>query len=95
MVLGLISRCDLGADAGEALSVPSQVAHGALVYLARQPGEVAEALALVVEHGGTLVKPATEIAWGVAGYFRDPDEHLLEVCYEDGWKIDEAARLLV
>ncbi|WP_432719679.1 VOC family protein [Jeongeupia wiesaeckerbachi] len=95
VVLGLISRSDLAADAGQIASQPSQAAHSALVYLARQPGEVAEALALAVRHGGTLVKPATETAWGIAGYFRDLDGHLFEVCYEDAWVFDESGRLLV
>lgn len=95
VVLGLISRGDLAADAGQAASAPFQAAHSALAYLARRPDEVAEALALAVEHGGTLVKPATTTAWGVAGYFRDPDGHLFEVCYEDAWVFDESGRLLV
>ncbi|WP_028455925.1 VOC family protein [Chitinilyticum litopenaei] len=95
VVLGLISRRDLAADAGQPDSQPVQAAHSALVYLARQPDEVAAALALAVQHGGKLVKPATTTAWGVAGYFRDPDGHLFEVCYEDGWVFDEAGRLLV
>lgn len=95
VVLGLISRRDLAADAGQDASAPSQAAHSALAYLARRPEEVAEALALAVEHGGTLVKAATATAWGVAGYFRDPDGHLFEVGYEDGWIFDESGRLLV
>ncbi|MBM3115072.1 VOC family protein [Jeongeupia naejangsanensis] len=95
VVLGLISRSDLAADAGQPASQPAQAAHSALVYLARQPGEVAETLAQVEQHGGTLVKPATQTAWGVAGYFRDPDGHLFEVCYEDAWVFDESGRLLV
>ncbi|GHD56945.1 VOC family protein [Jeongeupia chitinilytica] len=95
VVLGLIARRDLADDAGQPASLPSQAAHSALVYLTRQPGEVAEALALAVKHGGTLVKPATQTAWGIAGYFRDPDGHLFEVCYEDAWVFDDAGRLLV
>lgn len=95
VVLGLIARRDLAQDAGQADSLPQQASHSALVYLARAAEEVAEVLAAVALHGGTVVKPATETAWGVAGYFRDPDGHLFEVCYEAAWNLDAHGRLWV
>ena len=41
------------------------------------------------ELGAMVRKPAQENQWGHSGYFRDPDGHLFEVLYEDGWKFDE------
>ena len=44
--------------------------------------ETDEVLALAVESGATLVKPAEEVFWGgYSGYFADPDGHLWEVAY--------------
>ncbi len=95
VVLGLLPREAMAQDCN---STPHQ-GHGfggmALAYVARQREEVAQTLALAATAGGSVVKPATENAWGIAGYFKDPDGHLFEVVYEDGWIFDTADNLVV
>ena len=50
-------------------------------------------LAEAVAAGGTLVKPAADIAWGgCSGCFADPDGHLWEVAYNPFLPLDEAGR---
>lgn len=93
--LCLLSRAAFAADALSPSVSGSGFAGIGLVYLARSPDEVAQVLAHAVAAGGTLVKPATRTDWGVAGYFKDPDGHLFEVDYEDGWVLDHAHRLHV
>lgn len=95
VVLALQERTAFAQDANQANPEGSGFAGFALAYIARHPAEVAEVLQQAAEHGGTIVKPASPSAWGVAGYFRDPDGHLFEVCYEDGWIFDEADNLVV
>ncbi|MYN45325.1 glyoxalase [Pseudoduganella sp. FT93W] len=93
--LCLLSRAAFAADARSPTASGSGFAGIGLVYLARTPDEVAQVLARAVAAGGTLVKPATRTDWGVAGYFKDPDGHLFEVDYEDGWVLDHDHRLHV
>ncbi|WP_374363298.1 VOC family protein [Pseudoduganella danionis] len=93
--LCLLSRAAFAADALSPTASGNGFAGMALVYLARTPDEVAQVLTRAVAAGGTLVKPATRTDWGVAGYFKDPDGHLFEVDYEDGWVLDSDHRLHV
>lgn len=93
--LCLLSRAAFAADALAPCASGSGFAGIGLVYLARSPDEVAQVLARAVAAGGTLIKPASRTDWGVAGYFKDPDGHLFEVDYEDGWALDQAHRLHV
>ncbi|MYM41408.1 VOC family protein [Duganella qianjiadongensis] len=89
----LLSRSAFAADALSPTATGSGFAGIGLVYLARSAEEVAQVLERAVHAGGTLVKPATRTDWGVAGYFKDPDGHLFEVDYEDGWVLDHDHRL--
>lgn len=91
----LLSREAFAADALSPTATGSGFAGIGLVYLARSPDEVAQVLQRAVQAGGTLVKPATRTDWGVAGYFKDPDGHLFEVDYEDGWVLDHEHRLQI
>ncbi|WP_188701253.1 VOC family protein [Silvimonas iriomotensis] len=95
VVLGLLPREQMAQDAGS----PDAAGYGfggmALAYVARHPDEVADTLAAAQAAGGVLVKPATRNAWGIAGYFKDPDGHLFEVVYEDGWVFDPQDNLVV
>ncbi|WP_374586613.1 VOC family protein [Pseudoduganella sp.] len=93
--LCLLSRAAFARDAMSPTAQGSGFAGIGLVYLARTPDEVALVLERAVAAGGTLVKPATKTDWGVAGYFKDPDGHLFEVDFEDGWVLDAEHKLLV
>ncbi|WP_342118776.1 VOC family protein [Pseudoduganella sp. OTU4001] len=93
--LCLIEREAFARDALSPTSWGSGFAGVGLVYLAKTAEEVPQILAQAVEAGGELIKPATRTDWGVAGYFKDPDGHLFEVDYEDGWVLDADHRLVV
>ena len=93
--LCLISRADFAKDAQFDSPTGSGFSGVGLIHLAESPDDVARILAKAVEAGGRLVKPATRTAWGIAGYFTDPDGHLFEVDYEDAWVFDDAHRLVV
>ncbi|WP_255990049.1 VOC family protein [Chitinolyticbacter albus] len=95
VVLAIQSRDDFARDAGYADAQGNGFAGIALAYIARHPDDVPRVLARAVALGAELVKPATKNAWGVAGYFRDPDGHLFEVLYEDGWQFDAVDNLVV
>ena len=95
VVLALQSRQHFAQDA----NYPAAESHGfagfALGYIARHPDDVARVLEKAAALGAIIVKPATQNAWGIAGYFRDLDGHLFEVLYEDGWIFDQNDNLLV
>ncbi|WP_433618333.1 VOC family protein [Dactylosporangium sp. CA-139114] len=93
--LCLLQREAFARDALEPTAQGSGFAGFALAYLARAPEEVAAVLARAAEAGGTVVKAASPTAWGVAGFFKDPDGHLFEVIYEQGWILDQDHRLEV
>lgn len=91
--LCLLPRADLTHDARQ--EAGSGFTGMALVYIARSPEEVPAILAQAKAAGGEIVKPATRTPWGIAGYFKDPDGHLIEVDYEKPWVLDEESRLVV
>ncbi|MYN05410.1 glyoxalase [Pseudoduganella sp. DS3] len=93
--LCLLSRAAFASDAMAPTPQGSGFAGIGLVYLARSADDVPRILEQAVAAGGTLIKPATKTDWGVAGYFKDPDGHLFEVDYEDGWLLDAEHRLVV
>jgi len=93
--LCLLSRQAFARDAMEPTAEGTGFPGIGLVYLARTPDEVARVLARAEASGGLIVKPATKTNWGVAGYFKDPDGHLFEVNFEDGWVLDADHKLLV
>jgi len=93
--LCLLSREDFAKDALSPTSKGAGFSGIGLVYLAKTADEVPCILEKAVESGGVLVKPATRTAWGVAGYFKDPDGHLFEVNFEDAWVFDAEHKLIV
>ncbi|WP_148714740.1 VOC family protein [Chitinolyticbacter meiyuanensis] len=95
VVLAIQPRDAFARDACYAEVQGSGFAGIALAYIARHPDDVPRVLDKAVALGAELVKPATTNAWGVAGYFRDPDGHLFEVLYEDGWQFDADDNLVV
>ncbi|WP_410498749.1 VOC family protein [Chitinibacter sp. S2-10] len=95
VVLAIQSRAAFAADANAGEVDGSGFAGFALAYIARSSDDVARVLAKAQSLGATIVKPATASAWGIAGYFRDPDGHLFEVCFEDGWVFDDEDHLVV
>ncbi|MFJ6940097.1 VOC family protein [Streptomyces sp. NPDC101132] len=83
------SRPAFAADARLEDGGPGGFAGFALAYVARSADEVYEVMARAAGLGAVVTRPAGPNAWGHSGYFTDPDGHLFEVLYEDGWIFDE------
>lgn len=67
-----------------------------LAHNTRTKEEVDQILALAVEAGATLEKPAQDVFWGgYSGYFSDPDGHLWEVAYGDCWSFNSDGSLVI
>ncbi|MGW8393490.1 VOC family protein [Pseudoduganella sp. HUAS MS19] len=93
--LCLLSREEFAKDALSPTSKGTGFPGVALVYLAQSEDEVPRVLERALAAGGTVVKPVTRTAWGVAAYFKDPDGHLFEIDYEEAWMLDADHRLVV
>lgn len=89
------SRHAFAADAGLTDHGPGGFAGFALAYIAHSPDEVYETIAKAESHGATVTRAAGPNPWGHNGYFTDPDGHLVEVLYEDGWKFDDHDNLIL
>jgi hypothetical protein len=95
IALGIQSREAFAKDANFAESSSTGFPGFALAYIARKKEDVYRVMEKAEALGATIVKPARENRWGHAGYFKDPDGHLFEVVYEDGWKFDENDNLVL
>lgn len=79
--LALWPRSSLSADAGLG-SGPRSPGEFCLAHNVAAREDADAVLAQAVQAGATLVKPASDTAWGGrAGYFQDPDGHLWEVAW--------------
>lgn len=67
----------------------------ALAYIARNREDVYRVMEKAEKLGATVLKKAQANQWGHSGYFKDPDGHLVEVLYEDGWHFDENDNLVL
>ena len=89
----LWGREELAADAGVPLVVGSSVA---LAHNVRLRQEVDDAVAAVVEAGGTVTRPPGETFYGgYAAYVADPDGHLWEVAHNPGFPLAADGSLVV
>lgn len=88
ITLGIQSRTAFAQDAQLPMSHDRGFSGFALAYIARNSADVPRILAKAAALGADIIKPATHNAWGIAGYFRDPNGHLFEVLFEDGWLFD-------
>lgn len=67
-----------------------------LAHNTRSKAQVDEILALAVQSGAKLEKPAQDVFWGgYSGYFSDPDGYLWEVAYGDCWDFHEDGSLVI
>jgi hypothetical protein len=61
-----------------------------IAHNVREPGDVAELLAIAEAAGGKIVKAAQDAFWGGrSGYFADPDGHLWEVAWNPHFRLAE------
>lgn len=90
--LSLFPRAALAKDAG--LDELPPAGSVTLAYNARSKEEVDALLAKAVEAGAKLVKPAQTADWGgYSGYFADPEGHLWEVAWGEGWRFGPTGEL--
>ena len=86
---------ELAKDAGLAGAAPGAAAYRGSAYAINldSPADVDELLALAVQAGGRLTRPALATDWGgYNGYFADPDGHLWEVAHNPHWPIGPHGR---
>ena len=86
--LALFPRVSIAHDAG----IPADLTDGSgrtemtVGHNVGSPAEVDAIMALAMEAGATMVKPAQATFWGgYAGYFQCPDRHLWEVVWNPHW----------
>lgn len=93
--LGLFSNGDLAGDIGVAPGVPEGFRGVTLAINVDRADEVQAALDEAAAAGGSILKPATDVIFGISGYFADPDGHAWEVAYNPSFPIDVDGRLSI
>jgi catechol 2,3-dioxygenase-like lactoylglutathione lyase family enzyme len=93
--LGLFPYEELAADAR--VDAPTRGSFGGMTLAinVETVEGVGVALDAAVGAGGTLLKPATELPFGVSGYFADPDGYVWEVAYNPSFPIADDGRLTI
>ncbi|GEM48371.1 VOC family protein [Deinococcus cellulosilyticus] len=95
VVMGLQSREAFAADArfqnGQGQGFPGM----ALAHVTTTPQEVYKMMERAASLGATIHRAAGPNPWGHSGYFADPDGHLFEVLYEDGWTFAPEGHLAI
>lgn len=90
LMLGLWSWDELALDA-QLPPAGSGFRGVALAYNVRERADVDVLLREVEDAGGKILKPAREVFWGgYSGYFADVDDHVWEVAWNPGGKLDSA-----
>lgn len=88
MILSLFGRDSLAADA----KLPARGSGFSGITIAhncRDRAGVDAVLTQAEAAGATILKPAENTAWGgYGGYFADPDDHVWEVAWNPGWRLD-------
>ena len=95
--LALYPANELAADiASDFPKERSRFSGVTLAHNTRSKGEVDRILRQAQQAGGRIEKPAQEASWGgYSGYFSDPDGHLWEVAYSDGWEFHPDGSLVI
>ncbi len=85
-VFGTWLKDKLAEDSRQPVSGTSAFA---LAHNVASQTEVERVIALLVEHGGTLLRPADAPPHGgFRGYVADPDGHAWEIAWNPAWPID-------
>jgi catechol 2,3-dioxygenase-like lactoylglutathione lyase family enzyme len=93
--LGLFPYEELAADAQVAAPTRGSFDGVALAINVETIDDVGSALDAAVRAGGRLLKPATELPFGVSGYFADPDGYAWEVAFNPSFPIGEDGRITI
>ncbi|HEX9268271.1 MAG TPA: VOC family protein [Candidatus Limnocylindria bacterium] len=93
--LGLFPYDELAADAR--IASPGRPAFGGITLAinVERVEDVAAALDAAVAAGGTLLKPPTELPFGVSGYFADPDGYPWEIAFNPSFPIGPEGRITI
>ncbi len=84
------------ADAGIPPPVEPRFGGVMLAMNLDSPADVDEALATAEEAGGTVLKPANALEWGLYhGHIADPDGHVWEIAYNPDWEIGPDGRPVI
>lgn len=95
ITLALHPRQDLADDA-TVKNEPTGFSGITLSFNAKSEAEVMEVLEEAKRAGASIVKPAQKVYWGgFSGYFKDLDDHLIEVAYNPFWQLDENDNLVL
>ena len=93
--LGLFSTHDLAGDIGIAAGAPGVDPGITLAINVDSAEQVQAALDEAVAAGGSILKPATDVIFGISGYFADLDGHVWEVAYNPSFPIDADGRITI
>lgn len=93
--LGLFSNGDLADDVGVSPTVQEGFRGITLAINVDRAEDVQAALDEAVAAGGSILKPATDVIFGISGYFADPDGHAWEVAYNPSFPIDADGRITI
>ena len=92
--IGLFGYTDLAADIGIPADTPTAYRGITLALNFADEEGVDAALAMAVEAGARLVKPAARAEWGgYSGYFADPDGHVWETAFAPGFPLSDDGKL--
>jgi uncharacterized protein len=95
VVLGLLGRDDLAADAGVSPSAHDGAAVAFAMNVATEQA-VDETLASATRAGGRITKAAQRTDWGgYSGYFEDLDGHLWEAAHNPGFVLLPDGRIVL
>ncbi len=93
--LGLFSTGDLAGDIGIAAGASDGFRGSTLAINVERADDVQPALDVAAAAGGSILKPATDVIFGISGYFADPNGHVWEVAYNPGFPIDANGRITI
>jgi predicted lactoylglutathione lyase len=86
----------LWADAGVPAPAEPRFGGVALAMNLDSPADVDQALATAAAAGGTLLKPASFLDWGMYhGHVADPDGHVWEIAFNPDWPIGDDGRPVI
>jgi predicted lactoylglutathione lyase len=95
ITLALYPRQELADDA-TVKNEPTGFSGITLSFNAKSEEEVIEVLEEAKRAGASIVKPAQKVFWGgFSGYFKDLDDHLIEVAFNPFWQLDENDNLIL
>ena len=86
----------LWADAG--IPTPAEPRFGGVTLAMNldSPADVDEALAIAAAAGGTVLKPANALEWGLYhGHIADPDGHVWDIANNPDWEIGPDGRPVI